>query len=134
MINIDTFEFTAGCVERRVCVADAVTTSAIPREREECEQSAVDAWDQLVLRGAQPRVIDGGNRGRMRIVDLFSGAGGLSLGACLGLRAAGYEPIVELAADLDDDALRIYDRNIAPHEVRSGPGNLHSPISGLPAH
>lgn len=81
--------------------------------------AAVDAWDQAVLRGSLPKLVSK-PKGKCRIVDLFSGAGGLSLGVSQGLAAAGYQPTVELAADSDADALRIYERNISPREVLCG--------------
>jgi DNA (cytosine-5)-methyltransferase 1 len=56
----------------------------------------------------------------MRIADLFSGAGGLSFGVCRGMSDLGIQPIIELAADLDQEALEIYDTNLAPRETHVG--------------
>jgi len=79
-----------------------------------------DIWDGALLRGATPRVVSGGGRGRIRVIDLFCGAGGLSLGVVQGLKALGYSPVVELAADLDRAALQLYDRNFGPAELHHG--------------
>lgn len=81
---------------------------------------AIDAWDRAVLSGAKPRLVEGGGRGRVRIVDLFCGAGGLSLGVLQGLKAAGYSPVVELAGDLDRTALDLFNRNLGPGEIFHG--------------
>ena len=46
---------------------------------------------------------------RLKLVDLFCGAGGLSLG----FRDAGFEPV--LAADWDEHACRTYEANLGSH-------------------
>jgi len=84
------------------------------------EESDVDAWDGAILKGAVPRLISGGGRGTIRVVDLFCGAGGLSYGVLQGLKALGYSPIVELAADLDPEALALYEQNFGPRELHLG--------------
>lgn len=117
---LEQFEFAGSSVTRKLWIGESLTSSLIPHAAAEPDVCAVNAWDQAALRGAVAKVLSGGGRGRLRIVDLFAGAGGLSLGVTQGLRAAGYDPLVELAADLDGDALRIYDRNLAPLEVHHG--------------
>lgn len=54
------------------------------------------------------------------MLDLFSGAGGLALGALDGWRSAGLRASVAAALDADGDALEIYERNLAPEYVRRG--------------
>ncbi len=85
-----------------------------------CSGDDADDWDGALLRGASPRVVAGGGRGRIRVVDLFCGAGGLSLGVVQGLKALGFSPVVEFAADLDRAALDLYDRNFGPAELHHG--------------
>jgi len=112
------FDWIDGRIRRSINVdpARAVSEIRIDKSRSADALSAMNAWDQAVLKGAVPTLVSK-PRGKRRIVDLFSGAGGLSLGVAQGLSAAGYQPVVELAADLDPEALRIYERNISPREV-----------------
>lgn len=57
------------------------------------------------------KVRDGRAQGRFSAIDLFSGAGGLSLG----LMQAGFD--IRLALDNDPDAVRTYRYNLGPHIV-----------------
>jgi DNA (cytosine-5)-methyltransferase 1 len=52
--------------------------------------------------------------GSVRIVDLFSGVGGLSLGAQQAVLAAGLKPIFEAVVDVDHPALKVYSSNFSP--------------------
>src|SRR5687768_15521347 len=51
-------------------------------------------------------------RGILRVVDLFSGCGGLSLGLVEAARREGLRTDIRLAIDLDDRALRTFTRNL----------------------
>ncbi|MBE9925060.1 DNA cytosine methyltransferase [Cellulosimicrobium cellulans] len=55
------------------------------------------------------------------IVDLFSGCGGLTVGAQEAARALGRPIDVQLAVDLDADALSVYEANFAPREAVADP-------------
>lgn len=57
----------------------------------------------------------------LKIVDLFSGCGGMSLGIIEAARALGMPHEVVLAADIDTVALGIYQRNLAPTTIESRP-------------
>ena len=52
-----------------------------------------------------------GRRRNLRVADLFSGCGGLSLGAFEAARVNGLKPKVVLAVDLDETALGVYRAN-----------------------
>jgi DNA (cytosine-5)-methyltransferase 1 len=112
------FEWTKDGLVRSIDMGGHRTVQEIRTDRR--PEPEVDSWDGAVLRGAIPRTVSGGGRGRVRIVDLFCGAGGLSAGVIHGLKAIGYSPVVELAADLDKAALALYDRNLGPAEVHNG--------------
>lgn len=73
-------------------------------------------WWRSCLRGARPK-FNGTPIGNLNIVDLFSGCGGLALGAHEAARAAGLQPFVRLAVDTDREALKIYATNLSPREV-----------------
>jgi DNA (cytosine-5)-methyltransferase 1 len=72
-----------------------------------------DAWWLSFLRGgvAQSRA---GRPRDVRVIDLFSSAGGLSLGVREAARALNFRFQSLLAADLDLDALHTYKMNFAP--------------------
>lgn len=53
----------------------------------------------------------------VRFLDLYSSVGGLSLGAMEAIRTMGMRPVSLLAADVDEDALRVYRSNIRPREI-----------------
>ncbi|MDB4781137.1 DNA cytosine methyltransferase [Akkermansiaceae bacterium] len=50
-------------------------------------------------------------QGDLRIMDMFSGAGGLSLGVSEAAKASGWNPVFQAALDLDQAALEIHRKN-----------------------
>jgi len=56
----------------------------------------------------------------LRVVDLFSSVGGLTLGVAQGAKALGFSTETSLAVDVDDDALSVYEANHAPASVING--------------
>lgn len=67
-------------------------------------------WSTLHLTThPEPTTIE---RRRIKLLDLFSGAGGLGFGAAQAAFAAGLEPHPLAAIDLDQEALEIYERNL----------------------
>lgn len=65
--------------------------------------------DQRFLRGStRPSACRGP---RIRVVDLFSGCGGMTLGAIEAARSLGYDVEVVLAMELDEQIREIYDAN-----------------------
>lgn len=118
---IEDVETTVAGISRTIELAGHRTVHEVPRGPGfDKDLSPVDMWDRAVLLGEVPRLKEGGGRGRVRIVDLFSGAGGLSLGVVRGLKAMGFDPIVELAADIDAAAVEIYQRNLGPADTFLG--------------
>jgi DNA (cytosine-5)-methyltransferase 1 len=73
--------------------------------------------DWLFLRRAQRTLRSSFHGEPIRIVDLFSGCGGLSLGAQEACFSLGRRPEFVLAADSDAVALAVYRRNFQPQEV-----------------
>jgi DNA (cytosine-5)-methyltransferase 1 len=68
-------------------------------------------WWMHWLRGQVPT---GPAVGTIRTVDIFCGAGGLSLGASLAIQACGMRHVPLLAIDADSVALGVYARNFCP--------------------
>jgi len=58
---------------------------------------------------------------RLRVVDLFCGCGGMSLGLEEAARRRGLRLQLRLAMDLNDEAATIFDANFSPAEVRRDP-------------
>jgi len=73
--------------------------------------SVEKAWMLAELRGAVPKPL-GPPSARLRIIDLFCGAGGFSIGLRAALNAVGITPEFVAAVDLDQVALNVYRRNI----------------------
>jgi DNA (cytosine-5)-methyltransferase 1 len=74
-------------------------------------------WWSSFLRGE--RILPFGG-GRITVVDLFSGSGGLSLGVSEALLSVGMTPDFLLGADMDAAALTVYERNFKPKNVLHG--------------
>jgi DNA (cytosine-5)-methyltransferase 1 len=88
---------------------EALTDSGDPRRD----------WLLALLRGAKPASTARPRRA-IRTVDLFSGAGGLSLGTRWAIEAAGYRHTPLLAADVDADAIDVHDFNLGPRRAYLG--------------
>ena len=56
---------------------------------------------------------------RLRVVDLFAGCGGLTLGVAQAARACGWGIDVVLALDTDSSAISVYEVNFPKAHVRS---------------
>jgi DNA (cytosine-5)-methyltransferase 1 len=76
------------------------------------------AFDHALLRSKTPPEI-AGYRSKIRLVDLFSGCGGITLGVTEACRAIGMKAKPLLAVDIDETALQVYKRNIPVKEVSS---------------
>ncbi len=82
-------------------------------------------WNALELEGARPQVPRDSERRTVRVVDLFCGCGGLSLGIKHAAEAVGLRPVFRLAVDVDEAALGVYARNLRPlRRVRQNVGAL----------
>lgn len=77
-----------------------------------------DYWLSMA-RGQRPKLA-GRPKGSVRTVDLFSGAGGLSLGARLAAEAIGRRHVPVLAADIDTEALDVHEFNLMPRRTFRG--------------
>ena len=71
-------------------------------------------WNLQELAGARPSTSRGTVCRTIRVVDLFCGCGGLSLGLRRAAQAVGVRPIFALAVDVSGAALEIYARNLRP--------------------
>ena len=74
------------------------------------------AWDTAELLGHEPVMVTK-PLGNVRIVDVFCGAGGLSLGAKRAANALGYTTSFDIATDRDSDAIAVYARNLSPTQI-----------------
>jgi DNA (cytosine-5)-methyltransferase 1 len=70
------------------------------------------AWSLAALRGIQPNG-DTAASGEVRILDLYSGAGGFSAGLQAAINAAGLRATFAACVDIDPAGLEVFTRNIA---------------------
>lgn len=103
---------------KKLRVAGRFTQSAIEVE-DDGAQAPELAWWSAYIRGARVKR-PAATGAAVRIVDLFCGAGGLGLGLSDALRACGFEPKIELAVDVDSDALAVYAHNLRPRRTWHG--------------
>jgi DNA (cytosine-5)-methyltransferase 1 len=76
-------------------------------------------WEWMELRGKTPRCPSSSSKS-VKVVDLFCGCGGMSYGVGSALRSLGLKPKVVLAADQNQHALDVYERNIGPGDMLKG--------------
>lgn len=74
-------------------------------------QAAGFAWWQSFLRGAA--IAPCRDLPPLRVLDLFSGCGGLGLGFALAARDLGWRAVFDCAVDTDGSALDVYRRNLS---------------------
>lgn len=116
-----TFSRGGGRVRRRVQLGDGSTVSTSLEDLADGRlRDPLDAFEQSELR-AEERPVGNGKRGRLRVADLFSGVGGLSVGAEQAAWALGLQLNHVLAADADEAILDAYDRNFSPAKLLSSP-------------
>jgi DNA (cytosine-5)-methyltransferase 1 len=116
MYNFDSvFRYDGDEIVREICLGDSLFVSRmwIPLGFN-CIEPQYD-WDYLYLRGHKiryPRI-----RKQMSVIDLFSGAGGLSFGVQEGLKSIGIEANYTYAVDIDNLALSIHQHNMHTYNV-----------------
>lgn len=77
------------------------------------------AWYVGLARGNATST-DARGRARVRSIDLFSGSGGLSLGLVQAAEAIGRRHSIQLAVDIEADALDVFDYNLGPRKTWRG--------------
>lgn len=72
-------------------------------------------WSASALKG-QPQFKEGTLplSKEIRILDVYSGCGGMAQGVVNAVSALGFTPVINAAVDLDSEALEIYERNLKP--------------------
>ncbi len=85
----------------------------VRNEEAECPTCRLD--EEFLRRRSRPAYEEG--TARIRIVDLFCGCGGMTLGAAEGARRLGMASEVALAVDNDPDAVRVFRANFPTGRV-----------------
>lgn len=106
------YSWTDDGVVRSVVIDNYVHESLIQIKKSDCNPAL--AWWQAYFRGTRSLSCSIGHKREVRIIDLFSGCGGLGLGVLEGLSAAGFTPKVDIAVDVDGEGLRVYEHNLKP--------------------
>lgn len=86
-----------------------------------CRASQMGGNDAIFLRSPKPVLRR--LRGELRVVDLFSGCGGLTLGVEEAARLAGRALVVRLAVELDPPIAKVFATNFSP-AIGSGASNV----------
>ena len=79
--------------------------------------SVAKCWNLGQIEGEPVRHYRGPGRPTVKVVDLFCGCGGLSLGVKQAAEAVGLRPVFLFAADSSSEALGVYCRNLRPLQV-----------------
>lgn len=110
------YELADGCLRRELVVGELVIRACIsgfePLDMPVPNESASlnSLWWKLRMQGHLPEALVP-NRKRIRVVDLFCGAGGFAVGVAQLAREVGARVITALAVDTDIDATAVYARN-----------------------
>lgn len=129
--QLEHFTFEGTSVVRRVRTQHGSHwESSVPRPPDAPRgTSAADAFDASWLQSrTRPKAIAG--RRSVRVADLFSGCGGMSLGAWEACRAVGARPVFAFAADLYRPALDVYRTNFEPLHFTGEP--IERSVDGEP--
>ena len=107
-----------GDIVRKVSAGETSGVTRLKRKRKTkapTSEQLRSEWDRSVLRGARPIYeIDEMAAPVLRIADLFSGCGGLTLGVMEATRALGCSPEAVAAFDENPQVLEVYERNLRP--------------------
>ena len=116
-VPVQEFNVRGTLLNRRLPLGDRAVESHVelnPTEVEDAHRDPLGAWWRAFLTGSSP-ISSTANRQPIRTVDLFCGAGGLSVGARQAISEMGREVVTEVAIDSDADALATFAAN---HDVR----------------
>lgn len=117
LLHSETYEPAGTAVRRRVLRRDGAHSDSYLSVEGVPEEWSDDArHDAGWLRATVPPIAET-TRGTVRVVDVFAGCGGLTLGVAEACRALGLLFKPELAIDTDADALRIYGLNFPTAEL-----------------
>ena len=112
-----TFRLDEDRIVRGAVAASSMGVSEMPNRASRSRASPSQLgqiWNEFELNGVRPRVHGGPGRPTVRIMDLFCGCGGLSLGVRRAAEAVGLHALFVLAVDVCQPALRVYARNLRP--------------------
>ena len=118
--DVETFESSSVGVERVVRRRDGRQVRSlmgVPAGAPTSADSAIA--DKLYLTATTPPPPAGSGSGSIRVVDLFSGCGGLTLGVNEAARALGMNFDVRLAVDFEPAAMRVFNANFAPRAAEA---------------
>lgn len=105
LMSVD-YDFTTEGLRRSISSPVGSSTFLIPADQVNTALQAETAWQVARLRGSKPVPSTRPTR-RISIVDLFSGAGGMALGAGWAVEALAMRPKHELVVDVDAEAVEV---------------------------
>lgn len=117
------YDLENGCLVRNIEVNKSNVAKSIicPEDISQTFQfKKIQDYEKTWLQCKKPPICSDRN-GQIRVIDLFSGCGGLSLGIAEACRALEYKFIPVLAADKAPSALELYKKNFNPIYALSEP-------------
>ena len=109
------YERSGNSIKQNIATDDQSFSSEIISEEGSVDGEASADWWKSYIAGNWPT--SHSPAGNIEILDLFSGAGGLSIGVKLAAASLGIEATTYAAVDVDEAALRAYKLNQDPVEV-----------------
>lgn len=135
-LQVETFSLEGDLILRSIQRRDGSrTTSAVHASAETAAIPLPARFDLEWLRGTSLPQPSTPPEEQVRIVDLFSGSGGLSVGLAEAARALELEAVHVWAAELEADYLDVYTANLRPLATHCGPveqvldGGVGDPLS-----
>jgi len=123
MVVVEDYSRRSGKIVRSIATP-AFSSGSIVDDRANRGLEPAAAWWQSFLRGASVQALSS-EPAPLRIVDAFSGCGGLSLGVALSAITAGFRPTINANIDMDPVALATYAQNFYPD------ASLHENVDAL---
>ena len=118
---VESYEIRENCVHRTVLTRDGaprVSETHLPESGGDYSPAAL--FDQAWLRSSTSP-ISGRTQGAVRVVDLFAGCGGLSLGIQEAARSLQLDFQAVLANDIEESGLQVYERNFPGVQIEHAP-------------
>lgn len=120
--KVESFLIGPAGIERHVRLRNGgVSVSTVESVQPSLGVDLANQYDLAWLRSKTPPPEASGSIRKLRVADLFSGCGGLSVGVREACRALGISADFVFASDINDVALDVYRKNFSPKLTLPGP-------------
>jgi DNA (cytosine-5)-methyltransferase 1 len=136
ILEVESYELSGNKLIRKIRAGKHYGEVGLPSTKfGKNPKNLAEAFDKAWL--TAPKVTHDSTHSKLRVVDLFAGCGGLSVGLREAATAIGRSFESVFASDIDEGALSIYSENLSPLMTSTHPletifdKNLRSPISDI---